>query len=128
MKIKNNLFFYYRSFLVFLLIFIVSTIPAKEIQKVPFFLFPNFDKLVHLGMYFCFYFVLIFDIFKAKPGFSNVKIYFLAALIALIYGGVLEIVQYTLTKTRSGDIFDFLFNAAGVLLAAIVWIIIRKPK
>ena len=128
LRIKKFLFFYYRSLLVFLLILFASTIPANEVQKVTWFTFPNFDKLVHMGMYFCFSFVLIFDILKTKSDFSSAKIYLLSALTALIYGGLLEIVQGTLTKTRSADIFDFLFNAVGILLAVTLWMVLRKPK
>jgi VanZ family protein len=128
MKIKKLFFSYYRSMLVFLLILFASTIPASEVQKVTFFYIPNFDKLVHLGMYFCFSFVLIFDTSKANAGFSNKKIYLISAITALIYGGSLEIVQGAFTASRSADIFDFLFNAAGVLLAVLLWLIMRKPK
>jgi VanZ family protein len=128
MRIKSFLFSYYRSLLVFLLILFASTIRADEVQKLTLFTIPNLDKLIHLGMYFCFAFVLIFDILKAKPDFSNIKIYFISAITALIYGGSLEIVQATLTNSRSGDILDFLFNATGVVLAVVLWMILRKPR
>lgn len=128
MKIINFLFFYYKSLVVFLLIFIASIISADKVQKVSWFQFPNFDKLIHLGMYFSFSFVLILDLFKAKPEFSTSKIYFISALIALIYGGLLEILQETFTKTRSADIFDFLFNVIGVILAVGLWVVLKKPK
>jgi VanZ family protein len=128
MEIKKIFFSYYRSAFVFLLILFASIIPASEVQKVTFFYIPNFDKLVHLGMYFCFSFLLIYDTIKAKLGFSNKKIFLLSAITALIYGGSLEIVQGALTSSRSADIIDFLFNAIGVLLAVVLWLMLRKPK
>jgi hypothetical protein len=128
MKIKKFLKYYYRSIFIFLLIFFASIIPASEVKKVTFFNIPNFDKLVHLGMYFMFSFVLIFDLIKAKQGYSYRKIYFFTAITALIYGGSLEIVQATLTRSRTGDLFDFFFNSAGVMLAIALWLVLRKPK
>jgi len=128
MKLKIFFLSYYRSLLVFLLILFASTIPASEVKKVEFFHIPNFDKLVHLGMYFCFSFVLIFDSLKARPKNSKVKIYLFSALTAIIYGGTLEIVQGTLTTSRSADIFDFLFNSTGVAMAVLIWQFLKKPK
>lgn len=128
MKIKKFLFFYYRSIIVFVLILILSTIPASEVKKVAWITIPNFDKLVHLGMYFCFNFTLIYDISKAKLNFSNFKIYTLSAIIALSYGGFLEIIQGTLTNSRSADIVDFLFNIIGVFVAILVWLAIKRTK
>jgi VanZ family protein len=128
MRIKKFLLSYYRSITIFLLILIASTIPSSEVKKVTWFSIPNFDKIVHLGMYFCFSFVLIFDISKHKPDFSKLKIYSISVLVALSYGGLLEIIQGTLTKSRSADIFDFLFNIAGALIGVAVWKLIKKFK
>ena len=52
----------------------------------------------------------------------------IAALFAIVYGGSLELIQANLLKSRSGDIIDFLFNTAGVVLAALLWMILKKPK
>jgi VanZ family protein len=128
MGIKKFVSFYYRSLIVFLLIFIASTISGKEVQKVNWILIPNFDKLVHLGMYFCFSFVLIYDLFKAKPDFSSLKIFLISVLSALAYGGFLEVLQGTLTKTRTADILDFLFDTIGGVLAVVFWKVFKKPK
>jgi VanZ family protein len=128
MTIKTFLFSYYKSLIVFLLILIASVIPASEVQKVSWISIPNFDKLIHLGMYFSFTFILIFDSFRARADYSLRKIYVLSALTALIYGGLLEIIQGTLTKSRSADIFDFLFNTLGAVLAVVIWMIFKRSK
>lgn len=128
MKIKLFLSTYFRSIVIFILILLASTIPASEVQKVSWISIPNFDKIIHLGMYFCFTMVLILDISKAKFNFSQIKISLLSAFIALSYGGILEIVQGSLTKSRSADIFDFIFNVSGTLLAMLLWFVIREYK
>lgn len=128
MSLKKFFLSYYRSLIIFLLILIASTIPASEVQKVSFLNLPNLDKLVHLGMYFSFSFVLIYDTFKSRTNLSTFKIYLISAITGLIYGGLLEIAQTTLTKSRSGDFFDFLFNSIGILMAILLWIVIKKTK
>ena len=128
MRIIKFFHSFYKSILVFLLILIASTIPADEVQEVSWLNIPDFDKIVHFGMYFLFSFVLIYDFLKSKPALSTIRIYMIAALFAVVYGGSLELIQAYLLKSRSGDIIDFLFNTAGVVLAALLWMILKKPK
>jgi VanZ family protein len=128
MRIIKILSFYYRSIILFLLILFASTIPAEDVKKVSWITIPNFDKIVHFGMYFCLSFVLVYEISKVNLKSSIHKIYLVSALISLTYGGILEIIQGTLTSTRSADIFDFLFNVIGAVFAVLAWIIIKKIK
>jgi len=128
MKIKKFVISYYKSLLVFLLILFASIIPADEVTDVSWLSFPNLDKLIHLGMYFTFTLVLIFDISKSKPSYSNQKIYLFSGFLAFFYGGILEFGQFAFTDSRSGDFFDFLFNTAGALLAILLWLILKKTK
>ncbi len=119
---------YYRSMAILVLILIASTLPSNEVEKITWFDVPNFDKLVHLGMYFSLTFVLIFDMIRAKPEVAYARIILLAAILAVFYGGSLEILQATLTNSRSGDFADLAFNAVGVLLAVLVWGALKKFK
>ena len=45
----------------------------------------------------------------------------LTVLIASLYGGLIEIAQDKLFINRSGDIFDFLADLAGAIIAIIVY-------
>jgi VanZ family protein len=128
MGFKKFVFSYYRSLVIFLLIFIASIISGNEVEKVNWIFIPNFDKLVHLGMYFCFSFVLIYDLFKARTDFSYLKIFLISALSAPFYGGLLEVVQGLLTKTRTADFIDLLFDTIGSVLAVAFWMVFKKPK
>lgn len=128
MKLINFLISYYKSLVIFLMILYASIVPSPEIEKVKWLNIPNIDKPVHFIMYFTFAFILIYDLLKSKPYFSNVKIYFISFLTAVFYGGVLEILQSIATKSRSGDIFDFLFDTSGALLAILLWWLLKKFK
>ena len=83
---------------------------------------PNFDKIVHFGMYFVLMSVIIIE---HRKNIKNPANLFLLALIPLSYGILMEILQLTLTSTRSGDFYDALADAAGVLASVLLWLIIK---
>lgn len=51
-----------------------------------------------------------------------------ACLLPLLYGGIVEILQETLTDNRSGDWIDFLADAIGVSLAALFAYYVLRPR
>lgn len=83
---------------------------------------PNFDKIVHFGMYFILMLVIIVE--HRKNIKNPVNLFFLA-LIPLSYGILMEILQLTLTTTRTADFYDALADAAGVLASVLLWLIIK---
>jgi len=117
--IRKNLF----SILVALLLLYLSLANAETFRKVQINSIPNFDKLVHFGMYFVLMSVIILE---HRKNLSNPLNLFLLALIPLSYGILMEILQLTLTTTRTGDVYDALADAAGVLASALLWLIIRS--
>jgi len=50
----------------------------------------------------------------------------LLAVIPFIYGILIEVLQATVTTTRSGSFFDAVFNILGIFLSILGWIIIRR--
>jgi VanZ family protein len=84
---------------------------------------PNFDKFVHFGMYFGLMSVLIFENRKA---FGSTRNLFILGLIPLFYGIIIEIMQSTLTTTRTGSIFDALADLAGILVSILLYLLIRS--
>jgi VanZ family protein len=117
--IRKNLF----SILVSLLLLYLSLAKSGQFEKIQISRIPNIDKIVHFGMYFAMMSVLILEHRKFLRNHWNI---FLMALIPLSYGILMEILQFTLTSTRSGDFYDALADAAGVLAAAIVWLIFKS--
>ena len=116
--IRKNLF----SILVALLLLYLSLTNAETFRKVQINSFPNFDKVVHFGMYFVLMTVIIIE---HRKNLNNPLNLFLLALIPLSYGILMEILQLTLTSTRSGDFYDALADAAGVLASVLLWLIIK---
>jgi VanZ family protein len=70
-------------------------------------------------------------IFENRRTLNSVKLLFLISLIPLLYGIMMEILQSLLTVTRTGSIYDAIFNAVGILSSILLSICINrflKPK
>jgi hypothetical protein len=119
--IKKNIF----TILVALIILYLSLANSDTFENIPLVDLPDFDKVVHLGMYFVLMSVIIYEnrkTIKSTPGL------FLTGLIPLSYGILMEILQATLTVTRSGSVFDALADAVGVILSILLWLWIKPVE
>ena len=114
---------YKYSLILSLLILYLSLKNADDLNKVQFLNIPHFDKIAHFCMYFTLMSIFILETRKSKVMNSSVL---LLALFPLFYGIILEILQATLTTTRSGNVFDVIFNTLGILFSLIVWLLIKK--
>jgi VanZ family protein len=119
--IKKNKF----SILVALIITYLSLTSSHTFDKIPLINIPNFDKVVHFGMYFGFMSVIILENRKTIKGTSQL---FLIGLIPLLFGVLMEILQATLTVTRSGSFYDALANSVGILVSILLWLWIKPLK
>jgi VanZ family protein len=108
--------------MVALLLLYLSLTNAEKFEKIHINGITNFDKIVHFGMYFVLMSVIIIE---HRKNIKSPASLFLLALIPLSYGILMEILQWTLTTTRSGDFYDTLSDAAGVLASVLLWIIIK---
>lgn len=118
MMIRKNLF----SILVALLLLFLSLTSSENFEKIHVKGIRNLDKIVHFGMYFVLMLVIIIE---HRNNIKKPANLFLLALIPLFYGILMEILQLVLTSTRTGDFYDGLADAAGILVSVLLWIIIR---
>jgi VanZ family protein len=116
--IRKNLF----SILAALLLLYLSLANGEKFQKMALSNIPNIDKIVHFGMYF---FLMAVIIIEHRKNIKNYRSLFLLTLFPLLYGILMEILQMTLTSTRSGDVFDALFDAGGILAAVMIWVLLK---
>jgi VanZ family protein len=116
--IKKNIL----SFLVALIIMFLSLAGSDNFDGVPFFNIPYFDKIAHLVMYFGFMSVLLFE--NRKQIIGNKQIILLSA-IPFFYGIMMELFQIIFTVSRTGSIYDVIFNSAGILVSALLWSLIK---
>jgi VanZ family protein len=116
--IKKNIF----SIVVALLLLYLSLTNAENFENVQLIKMPNLDKLVHFGMYFVLMSVIIIE---HRNNLANPIKLLLLAIIPLSYGILMEVLQLTLTRSRSGDMIDALFDAGGILAAILLWLLIK---
>lgn len=115
------------SILVAFIILYLSLANAKTFNNVPFINIPHFDKVVHFCMFFGLTAVLFFENRKSLKSTGRLL---LVAFISFMYGVLMEVLQTTLTLTRTGDVFDALADLTGVITLLLLWIWIKpfKPR
>ncbi len=91
---------------------------------------PHFDKVVHFSFYFgaaVLGTLFVRETMRDKPALAKTLVYVVSG--AIIYGIIIELLQYTLTDDRQGDIFDALANSCGAIIGvlAMKWLF-SKPK
>jgi VanZ family protein len=91
------------------------------LQKLP------VDKVVHFGMFFILSFLVWRGMRTKVTGFFNYH-FLLILLILIAYGGITELAQDWLTKTRHSEILDFLADIAGIIFGLFSYLITVKRK
>jgi VanZ family protein len=120
MLIKNKF-----SILVALIILYLSMTSAHTFDKVPEFNIPNFDKVVHFGMYFG---LMLMITIENRKSIQSVKQLFLIGLIPLSYGILIEFMQSAFTVTRNGSFFDAVADYAGIFVWILLCLVIKPLK
>jgi len=82
------------------------------------------DKIYHSVAYF------IFTLLMCNYGFSKnyTNTIKTSATIAIVYGIIIEVLQYVATSHRTFDVYDAVANALGALIAVAMLIFITKTK
>lgn len=80
-------------------------------------LFPGADKLIHAVMMGGLLSALLFDYRRSGKVFTRRGIV-LTAVSVIIFSGVDEVAQQAMQLGRTLDVFDFLADAIGVVIAA----------
>ncbi|MGD0340808.1 MAG: VanZ family protein [Bacteroidales bacterium] len=111
------------SILVALVILYLSLVSSETLDKIPIVHFQGMDKVVHFGMYAVLTGVMLYE--------NREKIYtrgrlILLALIPAVFGGVIELMQSWFTTTRTGSLYDLLFNISGIIFSIIIYLLAKN--
>lgn len=81
---------------------------------------PHLDKVVHFIFYFaaCILGVL-FIRERTKGEMYLIKALIIMSIVTIVFGIVIEVLQYAVTVERMGDLFDGLANSLGSLCGAL---------
>lgn len=106
-------------------IFIGSSIPAEDFPSLTIF---SYDKLLHLGVYLVLA-VLTHRAFIHQDWFPSVSrhAFLWTGLIIALYAASDELHQF-LVPGRTPDVFDWLADIGGALLAMLLVAVIRKVR
>ncbi|MGS2737859.1 VanZ family protein [Sinomicrobium sp. M5D2P17] len=102
---------------------ILSLAPPSDLPSVT---YPHLDKIVHF-IFYCIFLILWYYALRGGNTFGPVKKkpLMIAFLIAFVYGTVIEVLQYTMAKGRSGDILDALANTTGMICGIFTVILVN---
>ncbi|MDQ3108941.1 MAG: VanZ family protein [Bacteroidota bacterium] len=114
-----------------LVILILCGIPGRDIPHFSFLEILSFDKWVHAGIFLVLTLLAVRG-FRLQHTFMllNTFAVIFALVFCIIYGGLLEVMQGTLFAERSADVYDFIANSFGCILAALIYPIVSRwfPK
>ncbi len=117
--IKKNKF----SLAIALVIMYLSLASSETFDSVPFLNIPYLDKIIHFLMYFGLMLVILYE---NKNSVNRTRQLLITATIPFLYGILMEILQFAFTDTRSGSIIDIISNSAGILVAALFWLLLVR--
>ncbi len=110
-----------------LLILILCGIPGRDIPHISFLELLSFDKFVHAGIFFVLVLLTIRGfLLQTTIEYLQKNAKSIAAVICIVYGGSLEVMQGTLFQERSADVFDFIANSFGVVVGLMMYTIIEN--
>jgi hypothetical protein len=104
-------------------IFGLCATPGQYIPSVSWLELLSFDKLVHASVFFILSTLFFISLVKKNSPFYLVILFF---LIAVSYGGGLEIMQAKVFSNRSGDWLDFIANTFGCSVALSMYLRLKK--
>lgn len=84
---------------------------------------PGLDKVIHALMFGAIAAAAILDASHRKPhSFSAAsrRLIVITTIATSIFGGIVELLQFHLVNNRSGDIFDFIADFAGIVIFSLI--------
>lgn len=90
-------------------------------------MFAGMDKVAHFLMYAGLSGVMWLEHYLSHSRIMYLHMLVMSFLIPVLFSGVMELMQSRLTTHRSGDLYDFIFNVAGVAFANVVCFYALRP-
>ncbi|MDB5138295.1 MAG: hypothetical protein JWR12_211 [Mucilaginibacter sp.] len=106
-----------------LFILIMCTVKLGKVADSPMF-FPGFDKLVHCGFFFVMVVFYCNGLIRQHSGqILSYKRILVVTTVAILYGGLIELLQLLVFTWRSGEWNDLFADAVGASMGAFSLII-----
>lgn len=103
----------------------LSLFSFSELELDEGFEIPHFDKITHFIFYFVFVILAFFSWQERKnESIRGSKTAVILFISAVIYGVIIEVLQYSMPFERMGELWDVLANSLGALCGA--WLTKKK--
>jgi VanZ family protein len=119
---QKNMKYLYLLIWISLSVYALLTPPASLPKFNP---FGHFDKVIHAGMFFTLFIILVPIYLKKQRYFKS---YFFSFVTTISTGIIFEILQNILISGRSGSVADAIADAAGAVIAAFCYHFILKQS
>lgn len=109
-------------------ILLLSLSPGNTIERLPLIPVPYFDKIAHWAMYLIFM-VLWLNAFWHQHQRLRWWHVVVSGVVSIVYGGIMEVGQSSISTGRAQEMADFWANTAGVVCGTPVfwgWRYVRK--
>lgn len=117
----NRLTIFLRQFwptLIVLAVILYGTLSSDPMGADSLPLFPHADKLIHAIMMGGLFSAIIFDMQRAdRTHRVPVRTMLIVAIVIMVFGGLVEILQMTMDSGRSAELLDLLADWLGVWVA-----------
>jgi VanZ family protein len=102
----------------FFVVLYIMCLPNEEIPKISWLMNINFDKVVHVGVFGLLATLFCWPFYRSGIAVDNRKNYFIKIAIATsLWGLATEFIQKFWIPGRSFDMFDWISDTVGALLA-----------
>lgn len=129
MKNKKIPFIYFLPGIAwFFIVGVLTLMPSRDVPEVGWLdKIPNFDKLVHAGLFGGLAFFFAFPLFRSDMPLKQKWNYSVRiSLASIIWGITIEFLQKFFVPSRDFDLLDWAADAFGVIVA--FWVIVRILK
>ncbi len=105
-----------------LIIFLLCSMPSTAIPTFHWLDLLSFDKFVHASIFFVLQVLLMRGLLlQSTVNFLHNQYNTVAFLFSVCYGAVMELMQFYLLSSRSGDLLDFIANSFGCLVGLLLF-------
>ncbi len=116
--------FYFPVFWAVSILFL-CLIDTKELPSVTYLELMEFDKLVHIVLFGLLMLSCTVALRKqTRIAWAQKNAMVIALLFSIVYGSVIEVVQFFMVQDRTGELYDVLANGIGALLGILFFRII----
>lgn len=108
-----------------LAILVLTLMPAGDVPAWPWAERVQLDKWVHAFLFGVQGVLLGMALLQMGPTGHRTGLLVIATLLAITYGGLIEVLQASMGDGREGDVMDLVADTAGALLG-LLWMVRRK--